>query len=457
MSGSPKCCQATIAAERRRALEAERRRREELEANERASAAREHRAERMKSLSAHVRATLRGIGDYVTGASSPGASVSDETARVEAEYRDLLIRADSATDFEAMSRLESEVGELAGRLRALLASGQAQARPSAGAYGHSRRTDATPTVDALAASDGELRELRVLVELEDAKGSARFDEDGRKKLRSALDAAEAALVREDVDLSRVRLSDARLAYRAHSETARTRRRDWEENYHTCRAGLEEARALVAGTRDDKAVSRWSLGRIAEADAQLDHAERALAGGFWSKAAGSASEAKRLLDRAVVEARDREVAEAERRYIVKSLVDVLSARFVCEQPRLIPGESGSTVVIRARRSPARGSRRAVEVRVDGRGGLEYTVDGYEMHREVVDGATAATCDEAEREILELHQALRDRCSIETTELEWDGKPTLDESAPAAEDSAPQRRRRRGVPGASSARNRGVTST
>jgi hypothetical protein len=68
-----------------------------------------------------------------------------------------------------------------------------------------------------------------------------------------------------------------------------------------------------------------------------------------------------------------------------------------------------------------------------------VDGFPKREETTrDGKTVRSCDEAEQEIVRMHEAMKEAFGIETTELSWESKnpngvrktaERLPESAPA----------------------------
>ena len=84
--------------------------------------------------------------------------------------------------------------------------------------------------------------------------------------------------------------------------------------------------------------------------------------------------------------------------------------------------------------------AVAVSVPQEGDIWYDVSDFPMRAENTDdGKTIRTCDEAEQEIVRLHEAMKEAFGIEMSELNWDGKDPdrvrkaaerLPESAPAA---------------------------
>jgi hypothetical protein len=410
MSGSPKCTQASIAAERRRALEEERRRKAALDKVERERVARESHRARMSAIAGSVREILNGIEDDMRHARASGLSV-DQVQQLDAEHRHLIVTSDRATDFEALSRLQSEAESFAQRVRRL--SVGVQREPAAGRRNLSEEK-------AGVALNAELEQLQALISECDQQDSDRFDAEGRHELHRCMSAAASEISKRNMPRAREKLDIARKVYRAHMATVLKLRRKWDDNFHRGRAMIEQERSRLVSVQKDQLIVRWDSPRILQAETKLTEAAHRLAQGNWSEVVTCVSSAKDLIDKAVDYAQEQENGETGRRYIVKSMVEVLSKKFNCDAPELVSTDAGSAVVIRARKPSLTGSKQGVEVRVSQEGGIQYKVDGYEMVRQEDDGEIRAMCDQAEEDILAIHQSLLER-GVQTTELTWEGKP------------------------------------
>ena len=429
MSGSPKRTQASIEEERRLALEEQRRRKAALEAVERDRVARESHRGRMGAIVARVREILNGIEDELRRARRSGVD-SDQLHELEEQHRRLVVSADRASDFEAVSRIESQAEVFQSQVRKVVQEAQRGAAAPARAAVDKKATAALAT---------ELDQLRRLLPTDEPLSGPHFDGEGRQAVMRAIAATAAEISAGKAERAREKLDLARKAYRGHTANVVKLRRTWEASFHRSRATLEELRAQLDSARADQAVTRWSSSVLLKAETKLAAAESHLAAGAWINVSACVSQAKQAIEAAVGEAQEQEGQELERRYIVKSMLEVLSGSFDCDVPRLVSNEPGSAVVIRARK-PSLAAPRVVEICVNRDGAVEYRVEGYDMKRSEEDGDVTATCDGAERDIEEIHRNLRECFGVETSQLEWEGKPRRQAPSEAAEVARQDSRKR-----------------
>jgi len=177
--------------------------------------------------------------------------------------------------------------------------------------------------------------------------------------------------------------------------------------------LADLDARLAGLRADDLVMRWCPEQVTAAAAEL---ERLRSGAGSAEAVDAILAQLSGLPR---KARDAQEVEERRRYIASGIAESMREMgFVVSEPSLeYPGMAQSALVFEGVR--ASGGQVAVSVPVEG--DVWYAVNGYPMRLEAAtSGGEATTCDEAEREILAMHDVLKDRFGVQMGPIGWQGK-------------------------------------
>lgn len=178
-------------------------------------------------------------------------------------------------------------------------------------------------------------------------------------------------------------------------------------------------AEVEGLRSDQVAMRWCASEIEAAGRIAEELQTALEQDDPATVARRAKAERIALDQVVRTAHEAEHAESRRRYVVKGIVEVLTAMgFAVSTPRLTSDDPASPVVFEG----ARTSGATIAITIPREGEVRYEVDGYAMRVETQpSGARANTCDEAQADIEAMHAALESQLAIGTGELSWPGKP------------------------------------
>ena len=228
--------------------------------------------------------------------------------------------------------------------------------------------------------------------------------------RERLAAAEEA--RRQAEAERIRLE--RLEQLRVLAELRARRREALEI-------LAEVEGEVQALRSDHVTMRWKRDTVDEVATASERTTRRIDAGAVEESISELRTLKQRLRAAISEAQERQLVEDRRQYIVHGLVTVLGQLgFVlsADSPRQGDASPSSDIVLNARRLGGG----AVAVSIPLEGDVWYDVDGYAKRKEAnLDGTVAATCDEAEAEIEQVHEALARDFGINMSELTWAGKP------------------------------------
>lgn len=210
-----------------------------------------------------------------------------------------------------------------------------------------------------------------------------------------------------------------------------RRAEQERKRAAARAAVGEIEALLAGLQADETLMRWQYHRLPEVTAVLDAARRAQTDGRFDAATAAPATARQLADSLVASANEAQLKADQRDYIAQSIARTLSDMdFEVTAPvSEHSGHPASALVFRALNA----ARHGVDVSVPVEGEVMYTVDGFPHTTEPLrDGTTAPACDEAEKVLNQMRQAMAEQFGVVVGEVMWDGKADPDRRLSKAKD-------------------------
>lgn len=293
----------------------------------------------------------------------------------------------------------------------------------------------------LAFEEAEVVKLEHRLAAMDHTRSEKLDAVGFHELRSLIGSARSHFERRDLGEARRNAATAHQRLASHETALAERFKVWEAAKNRAEVSLTAAGDRIAGLRADEVVVRWAGSEVAALEKRL---ESAIGLAEAEKFELVLEESAALLeegDAIVARAQELQLKEDRRQYIVQGIVEAMGQMgFVVQQgyPTLEhPGVPGSATTIHAERIGGG----AIAVSVPQEGEIWYDVAGFQMRSETTaDGHTIRSCDEAEQEIVRMHEAMTEAFGIDTSELRWDSKDPdrirktserLPESAPSAQ--------------------------
>lgn len=374
-----------------------------------------YRSARLQVVRANTAAQARRLAEAAVAFSTTaaGSFAAQPLGALRARLQQAVTEAGSAQNHGVLDRLNGELQGLDRRLREICADAEA-ARFSQ----HLKHEEAV------------VARLKKRMELLDRAASTSFDAPGLRAVEAALQLAETALQKKKLDEAG-RLAQETITRLEHHQASVEKTRAERQ------AKLEEARHAAVGRAqslgEDVVVARWSadaVRRLIERSEQIGAAAAAslvagdtnvdLTGAVGDAEAESAAvvaEADRLVERS----HEIESKERRRQYVVNSMVEIMQGMgFVVQEgfPTLEhPTAPNSATMIHARRIGGG----ALAVSVPQEGDVWYDVSGYPARLETaVDGATTASCDEAEEQLQQMHAMLEEKFGVQMSPLWWDGK-------------------------------------
>ena len=273
----------------------------------------------------------------------------------------------------------------------------------------------------LAEDAAALEGLRQQLAAIDPARAAKFDAPGRQDVESALNRADGLLQRKGAE-ARAELGRARGRLEEHRGRVEERFARWSAERDRAASALAGAGDRLAGLQADPVVQRWAGPEIAALAERLTQAEELLTREDFSGCQREAAALTGAADAVVARAGETQFKEDQRQYIVGGIVEsmrqlglVVQAGY--PQPEH-PGVPASATIIQA----VRLGGGAIAVSVPQEGDIWYDLDDdhFPKRVEASAGGYARTCNEAEQQIEQVHQALLDAFGIEMGELLWEGK-------------------------------------
>ena len=281
--------------------------------------------------------------------------------------------------------------------------------------------------EALAA----LASLETTVAAIDQTLATKFDASGAQQLLSLVVRTKEFIRQNRFDKAISCAKETTVLAARHGHHVLQAQHEWLQKRQAARAALHESEALLRAALSDRVITAWRKDAVEALGAKLSDSAQCIEREAWDEAATVVKDVRVALDEATREATQREVEEAQRRYIAKSVISVLHEQgFYTDPPRLLTDDPNSDVVIQAVRS----DERCLQIGIQRHGRVRYEVDGSSrVLTASPTGAMRGECPEAESTIMALHKQLGTDFGINMDELTWEGKP-LDDSQAGIVDKA-----------------------
>lgn len=402
MSGSPKYSSYSLEAQRRRDLEAARQRQAEEEARVRREVARreaERRANMLRQRLLEEAETLKSELEHQSSA----LLVADADS-LRQRTKQLIQQLKGATSEDGLM----ELAPTARRLE--VEANRAKARKS--------EDDQRRISDTLERMRSGLTELERQLKAISAEQSARFDEAGRVAALSALDTLKTAVRNNNSGSGLATLKTAAAALNRHQDTVASAAAHWALQHNAAMQALSAVASILTGLGADPVVVRWCANELEGLQVEIERLNQAIAADQFEVVIATAERLKQQEQILVAQANTSQLQADQRDYVVQSIQAVLTNMgfTVGGAVEEHPGHPATAVVF-----VARAGNKAISVSVPVDGEVWYDAGGYAMHTESkVGGGTAATCDEAESVITEMHALIEESCGVIMSELQWEGR-------------------------------------
>lgn len=408
MSGSPKYT-SSLPSESQRRLREERQRQAELERARREAEVERRRRQRLEEQARTVRSDIKAFG--ATLSSFAGTALYpfiDQQAMNTLQQRlvqcsDAVTPADEAGTQAALAELRKVQREF----DAIVA----------------RAKEARFEADLNA---GRQTVLDLTQQLGcDLRRSQQLDRLGLDELVSAIDVINDLLARRDLTAARRSLKMFTTLLQEHQERVAAAGAQWQAGHDAAKAQVNAARDAVAGLRVDPVVIAWCGASVEQLVAKIDEATAQIDRGDFAAAKSMASSILTETRATVSTAQEHQLNEDYRQYMVRELQRLLPECGWAE-PSLAVEDADrpdSRLLMLAERPS--GGAIVISLPHDPKEQIAFTTDGFPLRVEpAASGAPARTCDEAQRQIEKIQQALSSHSQIETDTLRWDGQAPSD---------------------------------
>lgn len=426
MSDSPKYCAARLRERQERRLRKKREQQAALERVQRKAEEERRSGSRLEQSRKTIATDLADIQKAISAfadSDSAGYVQADRLEILRNELRNLAPLVKETTDEERLRTVNGDLRKIREDLHSVIA-----------------QAEADKLCDDLAEEEAEVVKLeKQLVALDQAR-SAKFDPAGLHDLTEFIRSARSHLQQKALLQVRREATAAQQKLDRHRADVASRFITWQTSKDRAEIALAAASDLLGGFRADEVVVRWMSSEIADLERRLEKATNFAASEQFNGAESECAELMKAGETVLASAQDRQLKEDRRQYIVQGIVEVMGQMgFVVQQgsPALEhPNVPSSATRIHAERVGGG----AIAVSVPQEGEIWYDVAGFPMREEAsADGKTVRSCDEAEQQIVRMHEALQETFGIEMGELLWDSKDPdrvrktaerLPESTPAA---------------------------
>ena len=425
MSDSPKYCAARLREERERRLREKRERKAEAERAKRKAAEELRRDTRFEKDRQAAQNELRIIQETLTALSDSEDRRFVPAERLEplrARLGELKIVVQETILEDRLRTVRSDLQAMHEDLQSLVA-----------------QAETAKLCAELAAEEAEVVKLERRLAAIGGARSEKFDSAGLCELINLLGSARSHLERKDLGQARRDATAAQQKLARHEKAIAERFKSWHDAKNRAEAFLAALGDRIAGLRADEVVVRWVGSELAALEKRYEGALKLAEAEKFEPIPDESTALIQMGETIVARAQELQLKEDRRQYIVQGIVEVMGQfGFVVQNgyPTLEhPGVPVSATTIQAERIGGG----AIAVSVPQEGDIWYDVAGFPMHTETsADGQTVRSCDEAEAEIVRMHEAMKESFGIETSELRWDSKDPdrirktaerLPESAPA----------------------------
>lgn len=269
-----------------------------------------------------------------------------------------------------------------------------------------------------------LQSIETVLATEDETDRQQYDPAGIELTATAISTAREAISTGDVAQGEEQVARAHTAVEQH--LARTR--DERQRRQEARKIAITFQALTVALQSNPVVQRWCPTEAAMLNAEISTVEKVATEGDMPTLTRLVYEA-RVQANAIQElAESRQQQALEKTYIADKLRQTLiSMGFTVGEPSYEnTSDPLSTVCLPAYQA----NGRQMKVQIDSAGNIEFAVDKHNTRIEQQNGIRVTTCDALEKTLVEMQQRL-ERDGIQTSTLEWDGKPQAQAKTRAAE--------------------------
>lgn len=329
---------------------------------------------------------------------------------LERKLRSLTPRASAAADFRAAQRLEADLHSITRQI----SEAAAEARAEQEAERLRREMEQKRAEREIA-----LSVLRSGLEGLDADLSHKFDaarfnaiNQSMDTIRRMIDAGDFARAERETGAARAKLAQ-------HSRRVEEAHQAWLAARQEAQEATASLEARLPGLRADPVVMAWceaevnQLGDLLQAWSEWFERER------FDDIRRAVPDVEPRVEALLNKAEAAQLQEEKRAFIVNGFLQVLGHEgfFVGEPELQQPNDFGSPVIIRAVRTDGR----KLDIAVPHSGQVTYEVGGYPRRTEIgTDSAPHPSCDEAEEQLLKMHQTLSAEFGLDMGEVTWDGK-------------------------------------
>jgi hypothetical protein len=262
--------------------------------------------------------------------------------------------------------------------------------------------------------------------------NSRFDVVGRDNVGVYLAAAGKALSRRDVEEGRRYASEAARLLSRHREVALAQHDEFQRARDAAAERVAVARDAVAAIEQDAVVCRWKAADVRALAEQVARASASLEAGRFGDAVKGVEGISKIITELVAAVAPLEAQFSIQRQLAVGIEQALrDLGFVCDSGEEVPGNPSTAIILQAERHLGLEVPGKINVAVEPSGRLEYNVGGAFTKDERYDDRLrrpVSSCDEAERQLLELHAVLGSM-GIKTGKITWEGQPPPDDTGSA----------------------------
>ena len=196
--------------------------------------------------------------------------------------------------------------------------------------------------------------------------------------------------------------------------------DWNQARTAAEEALARAESRVAAMRGDDTLCAWESAAIDELERDIAQMKRGMAREAFADVVGAEQDFE-AREAAMTERAAAQQAKADTRdAIAQAMVGALGEMgFVVSPPTREHADYPSSALVFQARSA---SGQVIGVSVPTEGQVWYEMQGYSFESTAMpQGGTAATCDQAEDVLEEMHEILAAHHQVETSGVHWEGKP------------------------------------
>ena len=404
MSGTPKYSRARLDRERKQRLERERRQRAEAEARKRREAQLREQKRRLENRRQRVNSQAEGVLEAIEQQRSH--LYSQDANTLQQRCQDCSTQIKQATAETQLQSIAQDLQNINTDLDR--------------AISRKRRDDAEKQRQAeIERYQFDLEELKRQIAQIPSADRLKFDGQGQIQVRDILEKVEKAIAQGNPKPVKAILAKATDAIDEHLKQVSENRAQWQRRQEKAERDRAELEALIIGLKADPVVMRWQAPIIQELEHQNQLAQNAIEAEEFEQVETLLKQCQQQSEAAIETANTAQLKADQRDYIADSISSVLEEmgfNVLQRQPEH-PDHPASALILGA----VSHAGKSISVSVPTEGEVFYEVEGYvKSTATAVDGGTAATCDEAEGVLNEMHEVLEQEFGVQMGEVWWEGK-------------------------------------